>query len=220
MCALNASGFGNVPPFFTNYGAASATVSGNVTTGTQTFAGAKTWTGKQTYNFATSTGVAEALAEWNVSDDAVGKLQINNGSGTDGIFIPVLKGIGNAAQVALFLQGSVTTDTGSNGAVTIYATVGSAAAVAVRPVFTVRNGATTVMSLSAAGALSITGGTAPGLVMGGAINLKSYTVATLPASPTAGQITYASDAAGNGPCIAIGNGSVWKRCDNTATTVA
>lgn len=60
---------------------------------------------------------------------------------------------------------------------------------------------------------------ATGLTMGGPISLKSYTVATLPASPAAGQIAYASNAAGNGPCIAMGNGSVWKRCDNVSTTV-
>lgn len=51
--------------------------------------------------------------------------------------------------------------------------------------------------------------------------LASYTVATLPAASVgAGALAYASDAAGNGPCIAMSNGTLWKRCDNTATTVA
>lgn len=54
------------------------------------------------------------------------------------------------------------------------------------------------------------------------IKLMSYTVVGLPNAATAGAgaICYANNAGGNGPCIAISNGAVWKRCDNTATTVA
>lgn len=73
-------------------------------------------------------------------------------------------------------------------------------------------------TLSTAGNLTIDGGSAPGLTMGGPIQLKSYTVATLPATPSAGKLAYASDAA-VAPCICFGNGTVWKRCDNAATTV-
>jgi hypothetical protein len=53
------------------------------------------------------------------------------------------------------------------------------------------------------------------------IELASYTVATLPSAATAGAgaICFASNAGGNGPCIAVSNGAVWKRCDNTSTTV-
>lgn len=51
--------------------------------------------------------------------------------------------------------------------------------------------------------------------------LQSFTVAGLPSAVTygAGATVYVSNAGGNGPCIAISNGSVWKRCDNTSTTV-
>lgn len=59
------------------------------------------------------------------------------------------------------------------------------------------------------------------LDVGGQLGLKSYTVATLPsASVQAGAIVYASDAGGNGPCLVISNGTNWKRCDNTSTTVS
>lgn len=51
-------------------------------------------------------------------------------------------------------------------------------------------------------------------------NLPSYTVATLPSASTAGAMIYVSDAGGNGPCMAVSNGSAWKRCDNTSTTVS
>ena len=59
------------------------------------------------------------------------------------------------------------------------------------------------------------------LDVGGQLGLKSYTVATLPsAAVQAGAIVYASDAGGNGPCLVISNGTNWKRCDNTSTTVS
>ena len=50
------------------------------------------------------------------------------------------------------------------------------------------------------------------------MDLKSYTVATLPAVGAAGGIVYVSDAA-VAPCLAFSNGTNWKRCDNAATTV-
>jgi hypothetical protein len=50
------------------------------------------------------------------------------------------------------------------------------------------------------------------------MQMKSYTVATLPATPAAGLVAYASNAAAS-PCLCFGNGSVWKRCDAAATTV-
>ena len=50
------------------------------------------------------------------------------------------------------------------------------------------------------------------------VQMRSYTVATLPATPAAGLVAYCSDAA-VAPCICFGNGTVWKRCDNASTTV-
>jgi hypothetical protein len=50
------------------------------------------------------------------------------------------------------------------------------------------------------------------------LNLKSYTVATLPAVGAAAGVVYVSDAA-VAPCVAFSNGTNWKRCDDAATTV-
>ncbi len=58
-----------------------------------------------------------------------------------------------------------------------------------------------------------------GIGLGLRADLKSYTVATLPAAGVAGGIIYVSDAGGNGPCLAVSNGTNWKRCDNVSTTV-
>lgn len=57
------------------------------------------------------------------------------------------------------------------------------------------------------------------LDLNGPLGFKSYTVATLPsAAIQAGQGVYVSDASGS-PCLAISNGSVWKRCDDMTVTV-
>lgn len=51
------------------------------------------------------------------------------------------------------------------------------------------------------------------------MDMKSYTVATLPSAATAGGTIYVSDASGT-PCLAFTNGTNWKRCDNAATTIS
>lgn len=50
-------------------------------------------------------------------------------------------------------------------------------------------------------------------------DLPAYTVATLPSAATAGGMIYVSDAA-TAPCLAVTNGTNWKRCDNMGTTVS
>lgn len=58
------------------------------------------------------------------------------------------------------------------------------------------------------------------LDVNGPIGFKSYTVATLPsAAVQAGQGVYVSDASGS-PCLAISNGTNWKRCDDMTVTVS
>lgn len=53
--------------------------------------------------------------------------------------------------------------------------------------------------------------------LGAALQLKSYTVATLPTGQT-GDVVWVTDAAGSA-CAALYNGSAWKRCDACGTTV-
>jgi hypothetical protein len=78
-----------------------------------------------------------------------------------------------------------------------------------------RAGTTNVATISSTG-LAVTGAVSAST----SINLPSYTVATLPSAATAGATCYVSNAAGNGPCIAVADGTNWKRCDNTSTTVS
>lgn len=208
------SGLGNIAPFRTNYGPASTTQPGFLTTSAQSKTGTMTWITPHV------DGALESLGVWRLDEDTSSTIGFENGTTTNAALVPKLKGVNSAALNALILQAIATTDTGSAAVMLFDARKSNNTAVATRPAYDWQNNFVSQMKLDAAGLLTISGGTAPGLTMGGPIQLKSYTVATLPASPAAGKIAYASDAAGNGPCIAMGNGSVWKRCDNTATTVA
>ena len=52
------------------------------------------------------------------------------------------------------------------------------------------------------------------------IGLKAYTVATVPAASPAGLVIWVTNGAAGSPCLALSNGSVWKRVDDPATTIA
>ena len=62
-------------------------------------------------------------------------------------------------------------------------------------------------------------GTVTGNVTGdvtGAITVPTYTVATAPATETAGKVIYVSDGAAGSPVLAFGDGTNWLRCDTLA----
>lgn len=65
------------------------------------------------------------------------------------------------------------------------------------------------------------------LITGGVINdctiqdpnlrLNSYSVSSAPANAPAARIIYVTDGDGGNPCLAVGNGSAWKRIALGAT---
>ena len=54
----------------------------------------------------------------------------------------------------------------------------------------------------------------------GTITLTAYTVATAPATATAGKLIYVSNGAAGSPIVAFGNGTNWLRCDTGAAIAA
>jgi hypothetical protein len=54
----------------------------------------------------------------------------------------------------------------------------------------------------------------------GTITLTAYTVATAPATATAGKMIYVSDGAAGSPIVAFGDGTDWLRCDTGAAISA
>lgn len=175
--------FGVVPPFFTSYPYGAPPSSGAASTkfvdlfNDQTVAGKKSW--------VVAASGSESLAEWGVSDDAVSRILIENGTGTATTFVPVLRRVqGGTASVLDVYQG--TTDTGSNAINNFRARIGASSSVVTRPLYVWQNNATSVMALSAAGGLSVAGGTAPSLTVGASgtpiTQMRVYTPTIDPAS--------------------------------------
>jgi hypothetical protein len=58
--------------------------------------------------------------------------------------------------------------------------------------------------------LSTSGGTVTGnLVLGGTLQVASYSSSNLPSAGTSGTVIFVSDGDGGSPCLAIDNGSSW-----------
>lgn len=84
------------------------------------------------WTFTKTAGGAEVLSKWNVSDDAVAKLQIENGTGTAAAFVPAIAGYGSGNLRALEIYGFTTGDTGSSAAVRFNAQTAAGAALTTR----------------------------------------------------------------------------------------
>ena len=69
-----------------------------------------------------------------------------------------------------------------------------------------------------ASAVLITGGVINDcIIQGPHLLVDSYSVSSAPATATAAQLIYVTDGDGGNPCLAVGNGSAWKRVALGAT---
>jgi len=98
-----------------------------------------------------SGSTAESIAQFDVSDDAIGKLVVVNNSATDGIFHPKLQGSTASQAVALTMQGLITDDLGSNPIVAFDAARLAGGAVSTRPLVVFRNNLVVKASVGPAG---------------------------------------------------------------------
>lgn len=196
---------GAVPPFFTFYGAASSTAPGFVTTGTQTFTGKKTFTGAAADGgpavFVEKTAeasVSEAVARFGVSGLTGDYLSIQNNTTTSN-FLPTVLGLNSTTNTALTLVAQGTTDTGASGVFRYISRIGASSVPSTRFAYDWSVGPnTTVMTLSGAGALVVSGGTAPSIGVGTA-KWRSGT--------------------GSPESVVTGNvGDLWTRTDGGAST--
>ena len=95
--------------------------------------------------------VAETIARFDVSDDAIGKLEISNVSTTNGIFHPRIRGTTSSQAVAITMEGSITTDVGSNPIVSFAATKLAGGSIVNRPLVVFRNNQTIRATVAANG---------------------------------------------------------------------
>jgi hypothetical protein len=133
---------------------ASGVAMGCVTTGVQTFAGAKTWTGAQTITAGSATDYAldinstavasnqEVIQRWRVSDDSTAFFQLFNHTVTDSVFDPAFKGRGSAstrADLQFIGEPTAANDTGTLPSVNIQGRRDTLVALSNRPVLGVYN---------------------------------------------------------------------------------
>lgn len=98
---------------------------------------------------ASSTG--EVITQYSVSDDALGKLVLKNGSATDGIFHPRFQGTTASQAVPLTMEGVITDDLGTNPIVAFDAARAAGGAIATRPLVAFRNNTVVKASVAANG---------------------------------------------------------------------
>jgi hypothetical protein len=141
----------------------------------------------------------ENIAKFEVSDDLSSFLEIANQTGTNNLFLPMIRGIQGANYNALSLIGQGTTDTGSEALIVLDSRISNSAAT-VRPLCQWANYGSSVMILSASGNLGI-GTTTPSEKLD--VNGKTKTATLQVTSGAAANRYLASDASGNGSWVAL-----------------
>lgn len=105
---------------------------------------------------AAEANTAETLAQFDVSDDATGKLVINNASTSNAILHPRVQGTTASQATALTFEGTITDDVGINPVISLTASKAAGGAIATRPLVSFRNNVSVVAQLNANGDLTAT----------------------------------------------------------------
>lgn len=105
---------------------------------------------------AAQQNAAETLARFNISDDAIGRLDLNNGSSTNGFFIPRLQGRANGNVAALITEGLIASDAGTNPIIVYNAAKNAGGAIVNRPLVTFRNNNVAKVTIAANGNVTAT----------------------------------------------------------------
>lgn len=100
---------------------------------------------------AAASSTAEVLAQFAVSDDAVGKMEISNVSATDNIFHPRIRGATASQAVPITIEGTITDDIGGNPVVSFAGTKSGGGSIVNRPLLVIRNNVTTKAYVAANG---------------------------------------------------------------------
>lgn len=99
---------------------------------------------------------SESLARFQISDDPIGRLDLNNATASDGLLIPRVQGRSGSSNAALIMEGLITNDTGSNPVIVYNATRAAGGAVANRPLVVYRNNNTARVTVAANGNVTAT----------------------------------------------------------------
>ena len=105
---------------------------------------------------AASTGVAEQVARFTVSDDATGGLFINNASAANGVFIPKIVGRSAGQNAAMINEAVISADVGVSPAIAYNAVRGGGGGLVTRPLVVYRNNNVAKATIHANGAITAT----------------------------------------------------------------
>lgn len=95
--------------------------------------------------------VAETIAQFDVSDDSVGKLEISNASTTNGIFHPRIRGTTALQATPITMEGVITDDVGTNPLVSFAGSKRAGGSIVNRPLVVFRNNQTVKAKVAANG---------------------------------------------------------------------
>lgn len=98
----------------------------------------------------------ESLARFDVTDDPVSRLEINNPTTTDAAFIPRLQGRSSSANAALIMEGLITDDQFTSPVIVFNAARIAGGAVATRPLVAFRNNNVVRAAIAANGDMTAT----------------------------------------------------------------
>lgn len=98
----------------------------------------------------------ESLVRFQVGDDAAARLEINNASSSNGVFIPRIQGRASAQNASLIMEGLIGTDVGSGPAIVYNVAKSAGGAVATRPLVVYRNNNAAKVTISANGNVTAT----------------------------------------------------------------
>lgn len=101
-------------------------------------------------------GGVEALARFDISDDAISRLEITNATTTDSAFIPKILGRSSSANGALVMEGLITDDQFTSPVIVYNAAKIAGGAIVTRPLVAYRNNNVVRASIAANGDMSAT----------------------------------------------------------------
>jgi len=160
------------------------------TTGNETIAGDKTFTGKTINTLTAVPSVGETIEEWKINDDPDSYLKVINGSDIDNVFIPTIRGYRHlAGGIGVSIIGTVPTsaDTQSNAVINLRGQNENDSLLTAKNILAIQNYLTNLLRMDYSGNVEI--GTAqPTVKLGvnGDLALKT----TTPTQITADQNDY------------------------------
>lgn len=157
-----------------------------------------TFTGSNTYALTAIPSTVEVFATYSISDDATGRMYIENSTVSDNSYTPQIRGVTGGTTRGMVILGQGTTDSGSTPLLEFRGRIGTATNATTRPLFTWTNNLTTRAVMSANGNLTLgaTAGTAASAIYVTTVN-SIYSLLTTTSNATLSVITGGLTIAGN-----------------------